>query len=155
MMRPSGEPHDRTEALGVIPARYGSTRLPGKPLIVLGGKPLIEHIWDRAVLARTLSGLLVATDDERIARVVEGFGGRVMMTSPAHPSGTDRLAEVARAVPAGIYVNIQGDEPLLDAADVDALVEGLRTDPDLTMATLAAPLGDAAEAEDPNVVKVV
>jgi len=154
-MRPSGEPRDRTEALGVIPARYGSTRLPGKPLIVLGGKPLIEHIWDRAVQARSLSGLVVATDDERIARAVEGFGGRVMMTSTAHPSGTDRLAEVARAVPAEIYVNIQGDEPLLDAADVDALVEALRADPDLTMATLAAPLGDAAAAEDPNVVKVV
>lgn len=154
-MRSTGEPHDRTEALGVIPARYGSTRLPGKPLLILGGKPLIRHIWDRAARAASLSGLVVATDDERIARVVEGFGGRAMMTSPAHPSGTDRLAEVARSLPAGIYVNIQGDEPLLEAADVDALVEGLRADAGLAMATLSAPLADRAAAEDPNVVKVV
>jgi len=154
-MRPSGEPQDRTEALGVIPARYGSTRLPGKPLLILGGKPLIRHIWDRAVQARTLSGLVVATDDERIARAVEGFGGRVMMTSHSHHSGTDRLAEVARALPAAIYVNIQGDEPFLEAVDVDALVDGLQADAGLTMATLAAPLADRASAEDPNVVKVV
>jgi 3-deoxy-manno-octulosonate cytidylyltransferase (CMP-KDO synthetase) len=154
-MRPSGEPLDRSEALGVIPARYGSTRLPGKPLLVLDGRPLIRHIWERAIKARALAGLVVATDDERVERAVEGFGGRVMMTSPDHPSGTDRLAEVARALPAPIYVNIQGDEPLLDAADIDALVEGLRADPALEMATLAAPLLDRAAAEDPNVVKVV
>jgi 3-deoxy-manno-octulosonate cytidylyltransferase (CMP-KDO synthetase) len=154
-MRSSGEPQDPTGALGVIPARYGSTRLPGKPLVPLAGKPLVQHIWDRAILARSLSGLVVATDDERIARVVAGFGGRALMTSTSHPSGTDRLAEVARALPAAIYVNIQGDEPLLDAADVDALVEGLRADPGLSMATLASPLGDPKAAEDPNIVKVV
>ena len=154
-MSPAGEPQSRSDAIGVIPARYGSTRLPGKPLVVLGGKPLVQHVWERAREARALLDLLVATDDERIARAVTGFGGRVMMTSPAHPSGTDRLAEVARSVPASIYVNIQGDEPLLDAADIDTLVEGLRADPGVAMGTLCAPLPDRRAAEDPNIVKVV
>jgi 3-deoxy-manno-octulosonate cytidylyltransferase (CMP-KDO synthetase) len=153
-MSPAGEPI-RSDAIGVIPSRYGSTRLPGKPLVVLGGKPLVQHVWERARAAGTLDDLIVATDDERIARVVEGFGGKVMMTSPHHPSGTDRIAEVARAVPAAIYVNIQGDEPLLDAADVDTLVVGLRGAPDAPMGTLDAPLHDRRIAEDPNVVKVV
>ena len=154
-MRPSSNPGDSLEALGVIPARYASTRLPGKPLVVLGGKPLIQHVWERATQARSLAGLLVATDDERIARAVSEFGGRVVMTSSAHPSGTDRVAEVARAMPAAIVVNIQGDEPLLDAADVDTLVEGLRRDADAALATLSAPLTDARAAQDPAVVKVV
>jgi 3-deoxy-manno-octulosonate cytidylyltransferase (CMP-KDO synthetase) len=138
-MRASGEPQALPDALGIIPARYGSTRLPGKPLVPLLGKPLVQHVWERARLARRLSGLLVATDDERIASVVTGFGGLAVMTSPGHASGTDRLAEVARS----------------RLADVDTLVDGLVRDPSFPMGTLAVPLGDPREAEDPNVVKVV
>lgn len=154
-MRASGEPQAPPDALGIIPARYGSSRLPGKPLVLLEGKPLVQHVWERACRARRLGGLVVATDDERIATVVAGFGGRAVMTSAGHASGTDRLAEVARGTPAALYVNIQGDEPLLDPADVDTLVDGLARDPETPMGTLAAPLADPREAEDPNVVKVV
>src|SRR5881397_4149010 len=101
-------------AVGVIPARYQSSRFPGKPLVLIAGKTLVERVFERARAARKLSQLLVATDDERIARAVETFGGEALMTSPRHASGTDRLAEVARQVPAEFYVNIQGDEPMLD-----------------------------------------
>jgi 3-deoxy-manno-octulosonate cytidylyltransferase (CMP-KDO synthetase) len=123
--------------------------------VPLLGKPLVQHVWERARQAGRLADLVVATDDDRIAKVVAGFGGRVVMTSPAHPSGTDRLAEVARSRPAAIYVNIQGDEPLLDPLDIDTLVDGLAADPDAPMGTLAVPLEDAHAAEDPNTVKVV
>jgi 3-deoxy-manno-octulosonate cytidylyltransferase (CMP-KDO synthetase) len=142
-------------ALGVIPARFHSSRFPGKPLALIGGKALVERVYERARGARRLSRLLVATDDRRIAEAVERFGGEVLMTSERHPSGSDRLAEVARRVPADLYVNIQGDEPLLDAQDVDGLVECLETDAAADMATLAVPLRDARAAGDPNVVKVV
>src|SRR5262249_11458712 len=98
-MRASGEPQAPPDALGIIPARYGASRLPGKPLVALAGKPLVQHVWERACRARRLAGLVVATDDERIAQVVRGFGGRAVMTSPRHASGTDRLAEVARGTP--------------------------------------------------------
>jgi 3-deoxy-manno-octulosonate cytidylyltransferase (CMP-KDO synthetase) len=154
-MRASGEPQALPDALGIIPARYGSTRLPGKPLVPLAGKPLVQHVWERARRARRLAGLVVATDDQRIANVVAGFGGNAVMTSSGHASGTDRLAEVARSRSAALYVNIQGDEPLLDPADVDTLVDGLALDPSVPMGTLAVPLADPREAEDPNVVKVV
>ena len=154
-MRASGEPQAPPDALGIIPARYGSSRLPGKPLVRLAGKPMVQHVWERARRARRLAGLVVATDDERIATVVAGFGGRAVMTSAAHASGTDRLAEVARATPAALYVNIQGDEPLLDPGDLDTLIDGLANDPGAPMGTLAAPLADPREAEDVNVVKVV
>jgi 3-deoxy-manno-octulosonate cytidylyltransferase (CMP-KDO synthetase) len=154
-MRASGEPQAPPDALGIIPARYGSSRLPGKPLVPLEGKPLVQHVWERARRARRLAGLVVATDDERIATVVAAFGGRAVMTSSRHASGTDRLAEVARSTTAALYVNIQGDEPLLDPADVDTLVDGLASDTEAPMGTLASPLADPREAEDPNVVKVV
>src|SRR5215510_15871818 len=142
-------------AVGVIPARYQSSRFPGKPLAIIDGRILVERVFERARAARRIARLLVATDDERIAEAVRAFGGDVLMTSPAHATGTDRLAEVAASVPADIFVNIQGDEPLLDSSDIDLLVEGLESDPTLQMATLAAPLHDAKEAQDPNVVKVV
>jgi len=154
-MRPSGEPALPSAALGVIPARYGSTRLPGKPLVPIAGRPLVQHVWERARAAQRLAALVVATDDERIARVVRSFGGEVVMTSSAHPSGTDRLAEAAAARPEGIIVNIQGDEPLVDPHDIDVLVDGLAAEPACVMATLSVPLADRAMAEDPNVVKVV
>ena len=142
-------------ALGVIPARFNSSRFPGKPLALIGGKSLVQHVYERARRAGSLSRLLVATDDERIARAVEEFGGEAVMTSPKHPSGTDRLAEVARRIRADIYVNVQGDEPLLEPSDLDLLVECLRSEPKVDMATLSTPLTDAAAARDPNVVKVV
>jgi len=142
-------------ALGVIPARFQSSRFPGKPLALIAGKTLVQRVYERAKGARRLSRLVVATDDDRIARAVESFGGEAVMTSPDHASGTDRLAEVARRLPAEIYVNIQGDEPLLDPADVDRLVECLEADGGAAMATLAQPMGDARAAGDANVVKVV
>jgi 3-deoxy-manno-octulosonate cytidylyltransferase (CMP-KDO synthetase) len=142
-------------AVGVIPARYRSSRFPGKPLALVGGKALVERVHERARGARRLARLLVATEDERIVKAVEAFGGEAIMTSPRHLSGTDRLAEVARAVRADVYVNIQGDEPLLDARDVDRLVECLEADPELEMATLSEPLRDPGVAGDPNVTKVV
>jgi 3-deoxy-manno-octulosonate cytidylyltransferase (CMP-KDO synthetase) len=142
-------------SIGVVPARFRSSRFPGKPLALIGGKPLIQRVFERARTARRLSRLLVATDDERIHKAVEEFGGEAIMTSAEHTSGTDRLAEVARRISADIYVNIQGDEPLLDPADIDALIDCLATDREVGMATLREPLPDVRAAEDPNVVKVV
>ncbi|HKQ98368.1 MAG TPA: 3-deoxy-manno-octulosonate cytidylyltransferase, partial [Candidatus Polarisedimenticolia bacterium] len=154
-MRRSSETSVVSDALGVIPARYGSSRLPGKPLAEIAGRPMIQHVWEKARAATRLAAVIVATDDERIARVVRGFGGEVAMTSAAHESGTDRIAEVARSRGEAIVLNIQGDEPLADPADIDTLVEGLAGDPDAAMATLARPLADRHAAEDPNTVKVV
>lgn len=137
--------------VGVIPARYGSTRFPGKPLALIAGKPLLQHVVERCRLARTLSQVIVATDDERIRRVAEQFC-RVEITSPDHPSGTDRVAEVARRLECQAVINIQGDEPLMDPAVIDAVAGALVAAP---MATAATPLGDPTEYENPNVVKVV
>ena len=145
----------RVTALGIIPARHASTRFPGKSLVVLAGKPMIQWVWERASLARELSGLLVATDDGRIAACVASFGGRAVMTSPACATGTDRLAEVASSEAAEIYVNVQGDEPLIDPGAIDACVRALRGDAEASMSTLCAPLPGAADYESPNVVKVV
>lgn len=142
-------------AVGVIPARFQSSRFPGKPLALIAGKSLVERVYERARDARRLERLLVATDDDRIVAAVRAFGGEAMLTSSEHPSGTDRLAEVARSVPAEIYVNIQGDEPMLDGRDIDALIGGLESDPAIDMATLCEALPDARAASDPNVVKVV
>ncbi|MCZ6696840.1 MAG: 3-deoxy-manno-octulosonate cytidylyltransferase [Acidobacteria bacterium] len=142
-------------SLGVVPARFRSSRFPGKPLALIAGKPLVQRVYERARSAQRLTRLMVATDDERIRRAVEEFGGEVVMTSPEHASGTDRLAEVARRFPADIYVNIQGDEPLVEPADVDALIECLASEKGVDMVTLKEPLTDAETADDPNVVKVV
>src|SRR5207247_4534118 len=117
--------------VAVIPARYASTRLPGKPLSDIHGKPLIERVHGRASGARTLDRILVATDDERIAAAVRAFGGEVLLTSRDHRTGTDRLAEAARSVEAEIVVNVQGDEPMLDPAGIDAVVRALEDDPEL------------------------
>ena len=142
-------------AVGVIPARYRSTRFPGKPLALIDGKALVLRVLERARAAVRIDRLLVATDDERIAAAVTASGGEVVMTSEAHASGTDRLAEVARTIPADLFVNIQGDEPLVDPRDIDGLVECLDSDAACDMATLCEPLRDARVARDPNVVKVV
>jgi 3-deoxy-manno-octulosonate cytidylyltransferase (CMP-KDO synthetase) len=142
--------------VGIIPARYGSKRLPGKPLSDIHGKTLIERVHARACAARSLDRVMVATDDERIATAVRSFGGLAVLTSPHHPSGTDRLAEAARAIEdAEIVVNIQGDEPLLDPAAIDAAVAVLVEDPDLPIATLSVPLRSEKDMLSPSVVKVV
>jgi 3-deoxy-manno-octulosonate cytidylyltransferase (CMP-KDO synthetase) len=144
-----------TSVLAVIPARYHSTRLPGKPLLDIAGRPMIEHVYRRASAATAVDAVLVATDDERIARAVEDFGGTACMTATAHRSATDRLAEVAETVPCGIVVNVQGDEPLLDPAAIDAVIAPLREHSTIEMSTAARPLTDAADMQNPHVVKVV
>ena len=142
--------------IAVIPARYASTRFPGKPLISIGGKTMIERVWERARQAKLVSKVIVATDDERIASAVRSFGGEVALTRADHRSGTERVAEVAAAhKEAEILVNVQGDMPLIDPAAIDAAIEALREDESVNMATLAVPISNAAEIMDPNVVKTV
>lgn len=143
--------------VGILPARWGSTRFPGKPLHPIAGKTLIQHVWERCQEAKLLSQVVVATDDTRIAEAVAAFGGKAVMTSADHPTGTDRLAEAAKAIPEATHViNIQGDEPLIDPALIDELAQALIDDPALHMVTAANPLepSDPAVA-DPNVVKTV
>lgn len=139
----------------IIPARLASTRLPEKPLADIHGKTMIQRVYERARLARRLDRVIVATDDERIAGVVLGFGGEALMTSPAHLSGTDRVAEAALHVEADVIVNVQGDEPLLDPLALDALCAAMQADPTIELGTLALPLLDPAELGQPSVVKVV
>jgi 3-deoxy-manno-octulosonate cytidylyltransferase (CMP-KDO synthetase) len=141
--------------VAIIPARYGSTRLPGKPLSDIHGKTLIQRVHERVRGATSLDRVLVATDDERIATAVRAFGGEAVMTSRHHPTGTDRLAEAARTVEADIFVNVQGDEPFLDPAGIDAAVRALVDEPSLPLSTLSLPLRDAEEMLRPSVVKVV
>jgi 3-deoxy-manno-octulosonate cytidylyltransferase (CMP-KDO synthetase) len=142
--------------VAVIPARYASTRFPGKPLISIGGKTMIERVWEQARQAKLVSKVIVATDDERIANAVRSFGGEVALTRADHRSGTERVAEVAAAhKEAEILVNVQGDMPLIDPAAIDAAIEALREDESVNMATLAVPISNAAEIMDPNVVKTV
>jgi len=144
-----------TRVLGVIPARYGSTRLPGKPLAEIAGKPMIEHVYRSAARAKILDRIIVATDDRRIEAAVRSFGGEVMMTSPKHPSGTDRMAEVARKIKAQWLVNIQGDLPFIGAATIRRAVEPMRKDPSIVMSTVCTAIYDEAEWHNPNVVKVL
>jgi 3-deoxy-manno-octulosonate cytidylyltransferase (CMP-KDO synthetase) len=141
--------------VAIIPARFASTRLPGKPLSVIHGKTMIERVYERARAATTVGRVLVATDDERIAAVVRGFGGEAVMTSPSHPTGTDRLAEAARSIDADVVVNVQGDEPMLDPAGLDPAAGARADDPTLEMATLSLPLRSVEEMLAPSVVKVV
>jgi 3-deoxy-manno-octulosonate cytidylyltransferase (CMP-KDO synthetase) len=139
----------------VIPARYGSTRLPGKPLVALGGKPMIERVYERAKLAKTAGRVIVATDDERILKVVERFGGEARMTRTDHRTGTERIAEVAAHTEGALFVNVQGDEPLLDPAAVDKAVNALAEEPAAAIATVAVPIRTPGDIMDPNVVKTV
>lgn len=143
-----------SEVVAIIPARYASTRLPGKPLAQIGGKPMIQHVYERASAAVGVARTLIATDDERIAAAVRAFGGDLVMTG-THATGTDRLAEVARSLTAAIVVNVQGDLPLLDPAALAACVGAFGADPALEMASLMTPIRDEAEFRNPNVVKVV
>jgi 3-deoxy-manno-octulosonate cytidylyltransferase (CMP-KDO synthetase) len=144
-----------SRAVAVIPARWASVRFPGKALVVVHDKPLIQHVWERARALESVEALVVATDDERIARAVRGFGGTAVMTSPDCPSGTDRVAEATRAWPGDLVVNLQGDEPTFEAKVLDQLVRVMAEDPAIEMGTLAHPVADEAEHRDPNAVKVV
>lgn len=142
----------------IIPARYASTRFPGKPLANATGRYLIQHVYERASQAPSVDLCIVATDDERIAAAVRSFGGRAVMTRPDHASGTDRIAEVVRGLPAGeaeIVLNVQGDEPEIEPQALERLVARLRAAPDCPMATLACPFPADADPRDPNCVKVV
>jgi 3-deoxy-manno-octulosonate cytidylyltransferase (CMP-KDO synthetase) len=145
----------RTRILGVIPARFGSSRFPGKALALLAGKPMVQHVYERAELSRYLTGVLVATDDERIASAVRSFGGRVRTTRPDHASGTDRVSEIASAEEAALYVNIQGDEPLIDPEAIDAAILAAHGDESVSMGTLKKLIIDPTDILNTNVVKVV
>jgi len=145
-------------AIAIIPARYAAKRLPGKPLVTLAGKSMIERVWARVSRARKISRVIVATDDERILQAVAAFGGEAVMTRAEHRSGTERVAEVAATAIRGgddIFVNVQGDEPLIDPEAVDAAVEAVESDEQVLIATLAIPITRPADIMDPNIVKVV
>ena len=145
-----------SEITVIIPARWASTRFPGKPLVPLRGKPLVQHVWERAGRAKRVGRIIIATDDMRIAEAAFDFGAEVALTSPKHPTGTDRLAEVVRQLKsASIILNVQGDEPDIAPSTIDRLAEALQDDPKLGMVTAANPLTDQADVQDPNVVKVV
>ncbi|WP_345828376.1 3-deoxy-manno-octulosonate cytidylyltransferase [Pantoea sp. BRR-3P] len=143
-----------SKAVIVIPARFGSSRLPGKPLLDIVGKPMVQHVYERALQVAGVAEVWVATDDERVIQAVEGFGGNAIMTRADHESGTDRLVEVMQKVAADIYINLQGDEPMIRPEDVAHLVQGMRDDAELPVATLCHPIS-AEEALEVSSVKVV
>jgi 3-deoxy-manno-octulosonate cytidylyltransferase (CMP-KDO synthetase) len=142
------------KAAAIIPARYGSTRLPGKPLIVIKGKPLIQYVYERVRLS-SVQQVIVATDDERIAAAVRRFGGEAVLTSPEHRTGSERVAEVAAGIDATIIINVQGDEPLINPQDIDAAITPFKVDSTLQVVTLITPLTGGTDLYNPNVVKVV
>ena len=143
------------KAIGVIPARWGSERFPGKCLAPICGRPLISLVVEQVRLATCLERVIVATDDERIAKVATGAGAESILTRADHPSGTDRVAEAVASIDADIIVNIQGDEPLIDPALIDALAKALDQDPNWDMSTAATPIRNEDDVERPSVVKVV
>jgi 3-deoxy-manno-octulosonate cytidylyltransferase (CMP-KDO synthetase) len=145
-----------SKAIGIIPARWASTRFPGKPLHPIAGRPLLKHVWERCRRAKNLDSVVVATDDMRIASAAFDWGAEVALTSPKHGSGTNRVAEVARKTKQFEYVvNIQGDEPLIDSRLIDKVVAKLREDPKLGMVTAAHPFKNSVDAFSPHQVKVV
>ncbi len=141
--------------IAVIPARYGSTRFPGKALVPIQGKPMIQWVYERTRQSRLVNRVIVATDDDRIMEAVAAFGGEGVMTDASHPTGTDRIAEVVRKLVCDIVVNVQGDEPLIQPAMIDEAIEPLVADPSVPMGTLCRKIETPQEAFDPNVVKVV
>jgi 3-deoxy-manno-octulosonate cytidylyltransferase (CMP-KDO synthetase) len=144
------------KAAGIIPARWDSTRFPGKPLHLIANKPLLRHVWERCQRAKKLDAVIIATDDMRIARAAFDWGAEVTTTSPLHQSGTDRIAEVARKTKQfDFIINIQGDEPLLDPALIDRIVKELRSNRKIDIVTAAHPFENAAEASSPHQVKVI
>jgi 3-deoxy-manno-octulosonate cytidylyltransferase (CMP-KDO synthetase) len=139
----------------VIPSRYAATRLPGKPLVNLAGKPMVQRVYEQAKLAQTVHRVLVATDDQRIVEAVQSFGGEVRMTRSDHRTGTERIAEVAAHEPGDVFVNVQGDEPLIDPVAIDTAVAALLEDPPAQIATVATAIRHVPDIMDPNVVKTV
>jgi 3-deoxy-manno-octulosonate cytidylyltransferase (CMP-KDO synthetase) len=161
-VRPAGcsvSAHDTSQThihtVAVIPARYASTRLPGKPLVDLAGRPMIEHVCRRASASHTVGAVIVATDDTRIADAVRRFGGVPRLTSPAHFSATDRVAEVAADLDCDLVVNVQGDEPLISSDAIDAAVQPFASDATLQMSTLCCRFSNPDELADPGATKVV
>ena len=140
---------------GIIPARYSSTRLPGKPLVLIHGKPMIQRVYEQSKKSKLLSRVIVATDDQRIFDFVASFGGEVMMTSEKHVSGTDRLAEAVKMINCDIVVNVQGDEPYIDPNNIDIAIEPLLKDRMLNVSTLAFKITNPLDLENENKVKVV
>jgi 3-deoxy-manno-octulosonate cytidylyltransferase (CMP-KDO synthetase) len=143
------------KAIAIIPARFESTRFPGKPLAQIDQKPMIQHVYERACAAKNVDEVIVATDDARILHAVESFGGVARMTSRSHVSGTDRVAEVASHCDAQIILNLQGDEPLIDPACLDAVIDPFYSEPELMISTMSCPGKSEAEHFNPHVVKVV
>lgn len=143
------------DCLGVIPARYSSTRFEGKVLADILGKPMIQHVWERAKQAKTLDDLIIACDDERVASTARDFGAKVAMTSKGHASGTDRISEVVNPLDVKIVINIQGDEPLIHPMMIDSVARALLEDSSLSMATVMKKITDPLSINDPHVVKVV
>ena len=141
--------------LGIIPARYRSTRLAGKVLLPIGGKPLVQHVYEKACRSRHLEAVWIATDDQRVQEAAVRFGAKCVMTSSSHRSGTDRIAEVISEVEVARVVNLQADEPLLEPAMIDTLLEGMEKDSSIQMATLCHAILDERDLANPNVVKVV
>jgi len=139
----------------VIPARYGSVRLPGKPLVALAGKPMVQRVYERAQQAQRAHRVIVATDDRRILEAVKGFGGEARMTRPDHRTGTERIAEVAAHEAGEVFVNVQGDEPLIDPEAIDTAIGALLEEPAAQIATVATPIRNLSDVMDPNVVKTV
>ncbi len=144
-----------TKLVIIIPARYGSSRFEGKPLVPICGRPMIQHVYEKAVMADIADRVIVATDDKRILRTVEGFGGTAVMTSPLHQSGTDRLVEVAQKIDSEWIINLQGDEPLIDPKVIDSLAGEMLDMPQENMFSLMRPASDTKEFFNPNAVKVV
>jgi 3-deoxy-manno-octulosonate cytidylyltransferase (CMP-KDO synthetase) len=145
----------KARRVAVIPARYQSSRLPGKPLVEIAGRPMIEHVYRRAEASPAVDAVVVATDDVRVRDAVEAFGGLAVMTRADHPSGSDRVAEVAASLSCDLVINVQGDEPLLATEMIAEAVAPLEADPSIPMGTLCRRLDADAELDDPNVVKVV
>ncbi len=143
------------KVVAVIPARYASTRFPGKPIAPILGRPMIQWVWERAAGARGIDRVLIATDDERIASAARAFGAEVAMTSPACPSGSDRAWEAVRAVDCDVVLNLQGDEPALVPDALERLLDLMATRPEVDLGTLVTPIGSREDYGNPNVVKVV
>ena len=148
-------PTSSVKVLAIIPARYASTRLPGKPLASIAGRPMVQHVVERVRQAARVARVVVATDDERVKKAVEEFGGEAVLTRRDHRSGTDRVAEIAAHLEADIYVDIQGDEPLVDPATIDAIVDEMVDDDTIQIATPCTAITQANDVMDPNIVKVV
>ena len=146
---------DSSQVVAVIPARYDSSRFPGKPLASISGRPMVQHVFERVKRCRSVSRVVVATEDERIIKAVEAFGGEALMTRPEHRCGTERVAEVAIHIDGAIYVNVQGDEPLIDPEAIDSAVGALISDSEVHLSTLSVAIVRPADIMDPNVVKVV